>query len=222
MRIEDNCGAGKTVVLRAGDDLAKVPRSHRKLLSDPIRTAFIDPPAYFHEISKRCTIRTMSRWLRVLAAKGEWELELNIGYTKSWTMAGYFWRHDTVRGACIGLPERPISSKLPVTLRKYYSLVDAVNWQGFSCAGALRGANNNPTLSSEFANGGSDFDPNETYLFGGSLCGDVLVYTLDNRAGWIGISGENSMVTGTISQTLEWVFGELLAGRSPEHPRSME
>src|SRR3712207_5861009 len=103
----ENEGGGTTVVLVAGDDLNEVAGSHRRLITAALREAFADPSGYFGRLATRCPFRQMSRWLRALASGGQWELHLNQGYPEEWTLAGFDWRSDMVRGATIGLPDAP-------------------------------------------------------------------------------------------------------------------
>ncbi len=55
-----------------------------------------------------------------------------------------------------------------------------------------------------------------TFIFGWSLCGNMLIYTTSGRAGWLCHENGRIHLLGTIKDTIQWVYGELLANRCPE------
>ena len=44
----------------------------------------------------------------------------------------------------------------------------------------------------------------------------MLVYTKDGRGGWCCHENGKVHLLGTIEDTINWVYGELLAGRCPD------
>jgi hypothetical protein len=219
MQIEENERGGKTVILTAGDNLDKVPRSHRYLLTPPLRAAFANPPAHFLRIMKRCPFPHMARWLGALLSAGRWELQLNRGpgSDKRFSMAGFDWRSDQVRGATIGLPAVVPPRTFPQQLRQHYSLVEFVSWGGFGYGGSLDGLGDNLLLTAfAFDYHGADVDLEQTFVWGGNACGDMLICTMDGRGGWLGLGSHEIRLLGTIGDTIDWVYSELLAGRTPE------
>ena len=216
MRREKNEGGGESIRLGPGDRLVEVPPPHRGLITPAIRAALDDPPRYFRQIADRCPFDKMAAWLRALLAEGEWDLQLHQGYPAEWTSAGFLWASDTVRAAVITPSHGRPRPGLPPALRRYYSLVGAIDWMGFGCAGGLEGAGpHTPLTAFPYACHGADVDPNATFVFGFSPCGDMLIYTADDRGGWLGHESGQIHLLGTIEQTLEWVYAELLANRGP-------
>jgi hypothetical protein len=217
VEIQENEGGGKSIILGEGDDLSKVPRSHRGLITPAIREAFADPPGYFRQLAQRCPFRKMAKWLRGLVLGGGWELHLNRGDPKEWTLAGFSWGSVMVRGATVGLPNHPVLDACPEAVKQYYQLVDEVLWMPFGCAGGLGGAGE-PTPLTHFADNfrGDPIDPTETFAWGCSPCGDMVIYTAGGRGGWWCHENNHVHLLGTIEETLDWVYGELLAGRCPE------
>jgi hypothetical protein len=216
MDIEPNEAGGETAVLRAGDRLAAVPRSHRRLLSAPVRAVFGDVPSHFTEIAARCPFPNMGRWLRSLVESGRWELQLVRGPDGADIRAGFHWTSDRVRGATVTLPVEH-TYELPATLRKYHALVNEVDWMGWPAAGGLWGVGawvSPGAFAFDFR--GDPIDPRRTFQLGGSLCGDMLVFTLDDRAGWLRLGSHEVRMIGSIADAIDWVFGELLARRVPE------
>jgi hypothetical protein len=218
MQIEDNDASGKTIILIAGDDLKKVPKSHRRLITPSLADAFADPPACFKAIAKRCRFPAMARWLRALLTANQWALHLNQGDPKRWTLAGFNWSSDEVRGATLALPSEPDLSDYPSALKKYYSLVDTVQWITFGRAGSLDGAGGTtPMTTFAFNKQETAVDPATAYAWGWSPCGDILFYTADGRGGWFCHENGHFHVLGTVAETIEWVYSELLANRCPEY-----
>lgn len=218
MQIEENEAGGKTINLVAGDDLTKVPQSHRHLITTPIREAFVDPPAYFKGIAKRCRFPAMARWLGALLAANQWELHLNQGDPKQWTLAGFDWSSDQVRGATIALPSDCNLDGYPAALKEYYSLVDEVHWIRFGRSGGLEGAGGSTPMSTfAFNKDESAVDPDTAFLWGSSPCGDMLFYTTDDRGGWFCHENGHFHLLGTVAETIDWVYSELLANRCPEY-----
>jgi hypothetical protein len=58
-------------------------------------------------------------------------------------------------------------------------------------------------------------DPGRTYHMGHSSGGDVLIYTTDGRGGWLRPKTGEVVLLGSVGETLDWLFAELLAGRAP-------
>jgi hypothetical protein len=214
----DNEGGGKTVVLVAGDDLKKVPRSHRALITDPIREAFPDPPANFARLAERCPFGKMARWIKALVSQGQWELQLNWGWQKRWSLAGFYWSSEKVRGATIALPKKIDLRQYPKPLQEYYSLVDGVNWNRFGCAGGMEPAGKHTPLTSfNYDYYGDKVIPDKTFVWGTSPCGDLLLFTSDGRGGWLCHENGHIHLLGTIEETINWIYSELLADRCPEY-----
>lgn len=53
-------------------------------------------------------------------------------------------------------------------------------------------------------------------MFGNSSCGDVIVCKLSGDAGYLSHDNGASCVIGSITEMLDWVFGELIQCRTPE------
>jgi hypothetical protein len=58
--------------------------------------------------------------------------------------------------------------------------------------------------------------PDSLQVWGHDGCGDMLVYTDDGRGGWLEHEEGYVRWIGSIAETIEWVFAELLAGREPD------
>lgn len=217
MRSEENEGGGTSVILNLGDALEKVPRSHQALITPAIREAFRDPLAYFGRIADRCPFPNMKAWLEALVAGGLWDLALHQGSPREYTDAGFRWWPEGVACAEITPPSGQVPPGLPATLRTYYSLVDKVGWMPFGCAGGLGGAGGHGTIAPFYLeNSGLDVDPSQVHAFGSSLGGDMLIYTHDDRGGWLCHENGRVHLLGTVAETIDWVYAELLADRAPD------
>ncbi len=220
MRTEKNEGGGRSVILYVGDDLKKVPRSHRALLTPQLREAFADPGSYFRRIAERCPFPAMAGWLRAVIAENLWDLALHRGVPPvpvEWTAAGIRWWSDGVRSAEITPAGDTVPDDLPPALRRYYSLVDRVSWMPFGCAGGLEGAGDRTPLTDfDYDYHGADIDPSRTFVLGSSTGGDMLIWTDDGRGGWFCHENGRIHLLGTIEDTIDWVYAELQADRCPD------
>ena len=218
MEVTDNEAGGQSVLLVAGDSLRKVPRSHRHLLTPPIREAFADPAAHFRNVADRCRFETMARWLRALLAGRRWRLELHLGYGRS-EAAGFYWFSDAVRPAVVAPAAAGTDlTAYPPDLRHYFSLVDVVDWMGFGVGGKLSGAEDHhpPLTAYRLGYHGAAVDLESTFAWGTSSSGNMVVYTADGRGGWVNLRSHQVRLLGTIGNTIDWLCSELLAGRGPE------
>jgi hypothetical protein len=217
MRAEQNDAGGWSVLVFPGDDLNEVPASHRELLTPQLRDAFVDPRGYFMEISNRCPFFAMGRWLKALCADNDWHMALHRGIPDRWTGSGFQWYSNGVYHQEISPAGVAIRKDLPATLRLYYSLVDQVRWTSFGYAGGLDGCGEHTPLTNfGYAYRGAEIDAAQTFVMGASYCGDMLIYTSDGRGGWLCHETGNIHLMGTIEDTIEWAYAELLMGNCPE------
>jgi hypothetical protein len=216
MEIEINDASGKSVWLFADDNLDEAPESHRDLITPSIRAVFSDPPAYFREIWSRCPFAKMKAWLGVLLEENNWALVLHRGDPPEWNSAGFAWASDNVLGAEITPASSSIPVDLPEALRRYYSLSDDVRWIEFGGAGGFNGCREQTPISDIGAHYTANVDAAKTFIFGWSPSGDMLIYTVEDKAGWL--SHENGQVLwlGSIADTIDWVYNELLNNRVPD------
>jgi hypothetical protein len=218
MPTEENEAGGLSVFVFVGDELREVPESHRGLITPALAKVFKHPSAYFLDVARRCPFPKMSAWIRGLVDDGAWALALHRSLRDDWNAAGFCWWSDAVASAEISPPARLRSCNLLPALAKYYRLVDSVSWMPFGCAGSLYGrAGHDPltTFHEMYHGRRAGLDPEATYVFGSSSGGDKLIYTEDNRAGWMSVESGRICFLGTIAETLDWVYGELLAKRTP-------
>jgi hypothetical protein len=217
MRTVENEVGGSSVFVAASDSLERVPPSHAALVTDRIREVFVDPPAYFQTIADSCRFASMASWLRALAQEARWELALHVAIPSELSVAGFAFHTRKVFGAEIGPSVGKASPQLPSAFQHYYSLVGHVHWMEFGHAGGLDGnADHTPldTFPNEY--NGAAIVPSETFVFGWSPGGDMLAYTQDDRAGWVSHETGKIHLLGSIEDTVNWVFAELLANRCPD------
>lgn len=219
MQISDNEGGGVTVTLVKGHDLAKVPKSHRHLCTDAVRNAFADVPAYLQGLAWKCPFSAMSKWFSVMANEGTWTLNLCQGWSKKYAVAGLNLQHRMVRGALIAPAANPPLAQLPDDLATFYLLVDQVSWGGFSAGGGIGSVTGHPLASYAFNFHGDEVDLDKTYVWGTSGCGDMLIYTLDGRAGWLNHGSHEIVLRGKIADFIDEIFATMLVGETPELSR---
>jgi len=196
VKVKENEAGGTTVIVERGDDLKEVPRSHQGLITASLREAFADPTEHFSRMAKRCPFAQMARWLRALVEENQWELRLNQGVPEEWTLAGFRWSSQQVRGATVDLPFGVDLSALPSELKEYFKLVDEVNWNGFGCAGEMKGAGEHTPLTAfQFDYRGAKVDLAASFVLGTSN-GDMLIYTRDGRGGWLCLETHNIHLWG--------------------------
>jgi len=219
MRSYDNPAGGQTIELGPEDDLAQVPHSHRDMLTADLLEAFRDPASYFLQSADRCQIPPLAQWLKALTAEGQWRLLLHEGFMfDRSTLAAFYWRSSTVQSAMISLPQKSLSPRLPDAFRRYYSIVDVIHWDSFGYSGGVLGSQQHVPLIA-FQNlrpKRKGFDPKKCVVWGNSASGDMLIHNDAGKSGFCSHENGKVQVLGTIEQALDWVFGQLLSGRTPE------
>ncbi|MDX1946687.1 MAG: hypothetical protein SFU86_14900 [Pirellulaceae bacterium] len=218
MKIEENCGGGDTVIVYPKDALARVPASHTELLTSPVREAFLDPAAYFRRIAARCRIASMRQWLEQLVRKNRWELRLHTNGHDCPGIAAFAFHAPSITTAEIAPPRaESLERNFPAEIVEFYSLVDWVHWSIYGGAGGIeRGGAQ--TAIGDFGQPcvGAKIDIEQTNLLGSTGGGDMFIYTADGRGGMLCHENLHVHLIGTIGETLEWMFQELLENREPE------
>jgi len=122
-----------------------------------------------------------------------------------------------MRGAIIApATEGDFPDGCPADLTIYYGLVDSVNWNGIGAGGSFYGSEH-PCLTSLTRHPqGDPVDPEETYIWGDSPCGDRLIWTMDGHAGWYAMGSHKVHLLGSVADTINWVYRELNRDESPE------
>lgn len=219
MQIEEAEFGGTNVILIHGDRLEDVPESHQHLVSDELRRAFVDPTASLDGVIERCRFEQMKRWLIELRRENNWRLEMHQSAYDESGEAGFWWSSSTVRGARIHpAVDGEFPSHYPEDFRIYYDLVDTVDWNGFGAGGRFFGYNNQESISSWGIEppGPKNLDPDETYAWGNSPSGDSLIWSMDGCGGWFSLETHKIHLLGSIADTIDWVYNELIHHRCPE------
>ena len=216
MQVQENQAGGESVILSQGDDLDRVPESHRDCITSAIQAAFGDPAEYFHSVADRCKFPLMIEWLRKVTT-GPWRLCLHDGRMFGQGLrGGFYFKSDRVLSATVYPAVAPIQHQLK-QLAHYYELIDAVHWDSFGCSGGLFGSSQLCGLSGFGLRPKSkQFPAKSTFVWGNSSCGDALICTDAGNAGFLSHETGEVHLLGTIDKAIEWVFGELLKNRTPE------
>jgi hypothetical protein len=217
VEIDDEEFGGTCVTLVAGDRLKAVPRSHRRLVTPEIEAWWADPMAEVRRVGDRAASPRMAEWFHAMAERGTWRLRLHRA-DHGGTQAGYDLSCPNLRRAEVGPPQpRARFDQLPDDLAAFYRLVGFMDWMGFGAAGGFGSASGHIPLSAfGFAYHGAVIDPAETFAFGWAPGGDMLIYASDGRGGWLCHENGKIHLLGSVLDTIDWVFGELLADRCPD------
>lgn len=216
MKIEESEFGGTDVLLTSGDRLEDIPQSHQHLVTAPVRRTFPDPIGNLADIIDRCPFQEMKRWLKNLHKIGDWHLVIHRAEYDDSGMAGFHWSGGEARSAIISpFLEGDFPDDCPADINTYYQLVDSVIWNGIGAGGSIYGSEHSAlsTLTSE--PGGDPVDPEETYIWGDSPCGDNMIWTIDGRAGWYALGSHKVQLLGSIADTINHVYGELNSGEAP-------
>jgi hypothetical protein len=218
VEVNDEEFGGTLITLEPGDPLESVPRSHRRLLTPEIESWWADSKRAVRGIADRAVTPNMIQWFRRMANGGGWRLQLHK-QSHGATRAGYWLSCPGIRGAEVGPPPaRPAVKHLPPGLSDYYRLVGYVDWLGFGAAGGLDGPDGHTPLTAfAFDYHGADVDPARSFVFGWSPCGDMIIYTADGRGGWLNHGPHEIRLLGSVVDTIDWVYGELLTNRCPDY-----
>ena len=217
---EFNEAGSTSIYLNATDELGAVPAPHSDLLTDAIRQQFNDPLAILRNAVQHNPFPEMERWLNALLASADWRLEIDHANPPMTGRAGYYFDSEEVLGATVNAAQPNVPTGYPEALRKYYSLVDQVDWMGCFCSGKLYAADAHTPLSDMPNNFHSnDLDPSSSFIWGDDPSGQMLVWCRDDRCGWISHSGRFHSL-GTIADAIDWMFGKLNASDCPGIPHN--
>lgn len=219
MVVKENEAGGLSAFIDQSETLRVVPKSHRALLTPELRQAFRNPEKYLQGLIERCPFPAMEKWLTALLESCSYQLELHQGEPPQWTEAGITWFSDEVCSARITPALAETAPRHPEELKQYYRLVDKVSWMPFGLGGGMyKGAvHQHPSVEEVlWGNHPVPFDPTKAFVFGSSFCGDMLIYTLDGRGGWMCHENCRVHLLGSISDTINWIYSELQARRHPE------
>ncbi len=210
-----NEAGGTTLVLAEGDDLSSVPTSHRDLINNSIRQAFCDPMQYFATIAERIQIASLQRYLGRFVADGNWSLVLADTYmVERATIAAFQWFHADQRSCMFGLPTGDCDD---VRFAPIYELFSLVHWESVGFGGGIVPYRDHLAVADySAASINPAFPADSTTVFGTSACGDMMVCNASGDAGYLSHDQGTSYVVGSLSEMLDWVFGELIRGRTPE------
>ena len=134
--------------------------------------------------------------------------------------AGFSVGAEGIRYAVIGLPSKFDESLYPAGLADFYRAVGFVDWAGLMVSGGIGGpaSAESKLLNIDYFNySGTLVPPSATRVIGAGFCGDMLICTAGGRAGWMCHENNRVKLLGTDLDLIDWVFGELLADRSPEY-----
>ena len=184
------------VILRQGDALSAVPRSQRKLITPEIKAWWADPVRAIRGIADCAVTPNMGLWFRRMANEGEWSLCFHVG-----VQAGFELSSPSIMAAEVGPPPaKPPVGLLPSGLADHYRLVWFVDWAGFGSSGGLVDpSEHSPLTAFQLNYHGADLDLADTFVFGGSPFGDMLVYTADGRGGWLNLASGEIRLLGRVS-----------------------
>ncbi len=91
-----------------------------------------------------------------------------------------------------------------------------MHWSTYGGAGGLHRSSSHESLAKWPELCGDAIDPATSYEWGSTECGDKFIYTSDNRAGMIGHENGHVHLIGTVADTVDWIYNELLNTRKPQ------
>ncbi len=207
-----------TGLFKANYDLSLVPATHQALLNSRVRSWFQNFDSTLQSIINANYSQHMTSWFQQIQTLGSWQLNLHLS-SNGYQQASFKLSAPDIRGAEIGVP--PDSDELlkfPTELQAFHALVDHVHWNGFGAGGGLYPIQQHYCLLKHNLPGKytDDFQVENLFALGDSPCGDVLFYSTDGRAGWFAHGDGTLFLLGSIRETIDWVFEQLLLNECPE------
>lgn len=218
MQSETNMGGGTTLILTVGDSFSDVPESHRDIITPEIRDAFQNAPEYFRQIASQSELKNFAAWLNTLIQRGTWSLRLADTYMmKRDTVGAFRWSAPGIYGAMIEPGALHDIAERDVEFSDPFSWIRMVYWSDVAFAGGLLSTGSHWfEYDTEAESDPFDFPLAECTAFGSTSCGDQFIYNKDGEAGFFSHEISRAYRLGTIRESLDWIFGELLAGREPQ------
>ncbi len=217
MKNAQNDAGGVTYTLTEGDRLDDVPPSHREIITPDIQEAFPDPRAYFARIAKVSMQRNFSAWLGKMVEKGHWSLVLaNANPMFGECVVAFQWSLSGVWGAMVEPGAIP-RNECHADFGQISSYVRLIQWGDVGWAGGLWGIGTGCPLSNyNYPSECPGFPSATSEVFANTEGGDQFVHTPEGDVGFISHEICKAYRIGTIGETLDWIFGELLEGREPD------
>ncbi len=202
---------GVSIRLLPEDSLDEVPQSHRKMVNQNIESIFRNIPEYFETIGKNAPVPAMRKWVRKLLDHESCSLLLQLsGYSKE-SRASFSWTSNVVRGAEFG----PLRSKVKLksAVGDLFRLIEFLDWMGIGVTGKLFSPQDYYTVGALGIEDGPKVNLSRSIAWG-EFNGDVLIQAPGDFGGWRTISGR-IVPLGTVTDSVEWVFDQLLNKRAP-------
>jgi hypothetical protein len=196
--------------MRQGGNLDRLPEELQSLITAEIRYVFADPQNYFRSMAKRAPVASMKEWL-VELFRGECTLDI-FQWRHGEPRAYFAWESDDVPSANITLP-CVTQEQFPIDiLNQFFALTDGIDWLSgriFSCDSL--GKPYTPDWMWD-----KDIRDANPRIFGMNDSGDQLIFTPDDRAGWLSHEAGGFYSLGSVAEAFEWIFAELVENRYPE------
>jgi hypothetical protein len=210
----NDCG-GTTLILADGDNLDVVPDSHRDIVTEAIRDAFVDPSSHFRQIAARTPLRNLRDYLAAFVEQGKWMLILADTYMMERATIGAFqWFHPSMYGCMFALAT---SGPVDPRFAPLYSDIELAHWGSIGHAGGILPSHEHIPLSVYGApSTNPTFPVDSSTVFATSPCGDMMIYNAHGDAGYLSHESGASYVVGTIPEMLDWMFGQLMQDQLPE------
>lgn len=220
MEQQKNWGGGVTLILREGDSLDNVPQSHLDIVTPEIREAFTNPSDFFRAIAWKSKVKNFSVWLNTLINTGSWSLQLADTYMmKRSTIGGFRWSAKGIYGAIISPGKLADLSDMHEEFSDPFAFIRCIHWGEIAHAGGLFSGGIGFELGEDddlVEGRESEFSLTNCVEFGCTECGDQFIFTPDGQAGFFSHEVRKAYRLGTIHESLNWIFGALLAGHEPQ------
>ncbi len=220
MKIEQNSDSGGiSIQLFPGDPLEAVPETHAPLLTPRIRQVYEDPIAYLRRMRNHSRFDKLNLWLDAAIQANNWSLALHRGHPDTWTSTDFYFKPTNMRGLEITPSDEFYADDMPEGIIHFHEMFKKVHWNGFGAAGGLLCPSSQKNLDDFMGDFCRDkrIDTTKTYVFGVSSCGDMLIYTTDDRAGWLNHGSGEVKLLGTSMDLINCIFDRLIQLKSPEY-----
>jgi hypothetical protein len=156
----------------------------------------------------------MATYFAAVAEQNAWELRL---HNSPWHPLGFYLKPAGAHGLFYRLPEEgQFGRETPMEIQSFYHLVGGL-WWGFPFAdGGIDAFDDTAPLADcdWFNEERAGLDGRMANLWGLDSRGHVLWFARDGQAGWYNYHS-HAIVWSSVRLLLDWLFGELLAGREP-------
>jgi hypothetical protein len=104
----------------------------------------------------------------------------------------------------------------PPGIAEFYALIDWVHWTEYGGAGGLERGGVHCQVSERSYPLQDEIAAKDLTIWGSTPCGDIYIYTHDNRGGMLSHENGHLHFLGSVAESIDWIFNKLTKQELPD------